>query len=491
MRAKLKNADDIFALKKEGFNPDDVVSILNNRGISSVGEVEKLLSMREGLYKRSQKAKEKRKMQLGLDTNLIRDLGPIVGSKGNRDVTFAGWASTGPSAAEYIKSNKNLKDWRVELRDIDNDGEEEVMLYDDEDNIRRINGWGVKESLKPIRDNYFINNPTVASRKNITQSEWTRAVQVDKDGFIDYMFPGAQRFKKSRQEYYEKKKDKKPPAAEIKHVWQQYVAKPFIHMIKAEYPDTFKGLNVLPGMASATLSQHFSMHGFTYVKVLVLLIEYQGQDNEQTKYLINVQNLIATGTYGDEAYSDLRKNVIGYLKREYANPEHMRKLVNMIVTLADDVSKHDTVDQLIHAYKDAFTHLKQLFQAIFDYILDEYAGDGRENIIKGTKRSKLLYTQGRSGLKGAMVDDIRNRAIPMVHHEKFNEADRPKKRDQVRRLRAPADAAIYDKMMQEVGLDPQEYLFYEAWEEWYEDFRRQNVSFKEFMAMKIAQAKNQ
>jgi len=196
----------------------------------------------------------------------------LVGSKGNRDVTFVGWASTGPSAAEYIKSNKNLKDWKVVTQDIDNDGEEEVMLYDDEDNIRRINGWGVKESLKPIRDNYFINNPSVASRKNITQSEWTRAVQVDKDGLIDYMFPGAQRFKKSRQEYFEKNKDKKPPAAEIKHVWQQYVAKPFIHMIKAEYPDTFKGLNVLPGMASATLSQHFSMHGFiSSVSILVTL----------------------------------------------------------------------------------------------------------------------------------------------------------------------------------------------------------------------------
>jgi len=48
-----------------------------------------------------------------------------------------------------------------------------------------------KESLKPIRDNYFNNNPTVASRKNITQSEWTRAVLVDKDGLIDYMFPSA------------------------------------------------------------------------------------------------------------------------------------------------------------------------------------------------------------------------------------------------------------------------------------------------------------
>jgi len=58
MRAKLKNDEDIFALKKEGFNPDDVVSILNNRCISSVSEVEKLLSMREGLY-RDPKRQEK------------------------------------------------------------------------------------------------------------------------------------------------------------------------------------------------------------------------------------------------------------------------------------------------------------------------------------------------------------------------------------------------------------------------------------------------
>jgi len=62
-----------------------------------------------------------------------------------------------------------------------------------------VNEWGVKESLKPIRDDYFTNNPSITDRRNITQSEWTRGVQLDKDGNIGYLFPDAARYKRSHK----------------------------------------------------------------------------------------------------------------------------------------------------------------------------------------------------------------------------------------------------------------------------------------------------
>ena len=36
----------------------------------------------------------------------------------------------------------------------------------------------------------------------------------------------------------------------------------------------------------------------------------------------------------------------------------------------------------------AFKHLKDFFENIYNYILDEYAEEGRENVLKGIKRTK-------------------------------------------------------------------------------------------------------
>jgi len=485
MKAKLKNANDIAMLKNQGFDPQQVADILSNRGIKSSAEVEKLLSMREGLFKRQETARRKRHEHAQADLNLINQLGPIVGSEGNRDITFAGWASTGPSAEAYIKSNKNMKDWSVREEDIDNDQIKEILLYDDEQNVRRVNGWGVKESLKPIRDDYFFNNPTVASRKNITQSEWTRAVQVDKDGGIGYMFPQAQRYKKSRQAYYENHKDK-IPKPDIKQVWQKYVAKPFIHMIKTEFPDAFKGLNALPGMAAATLSQHFSMHGLTYTKLKLLRMGFQNNHHRATP-LDELLKIVFSGVYGDEAYADLRKETNKMLKSDFEYTELKDTLRGTVFELADLINRTDSVGELIK--NSAFKHLKDFFENTYNYILDEYAEEGRENVLKGIKRTKRLYLDGRGGVGGEMMDAIRNRQIEIVHHDKANDPNRPQYRDQVRRERAPAKAAVFDNMLQKAGIDPGDYKFYQAFEEWYEDHRR--VPFDEFMAMKIAQAKNQ
>jgi len=67
--------------------------------------------------------------------------------------------------------------------------------------VRIVNGWGVKKSRQPNRDDYYKHNPTISDRKNVTQIEWTRAVQVDPVGKNKYMYPKAVRYTKSIQQY--------------------------------------------------------------------------------------------------------------------------------------------------------------------------------------------------------------------------------------------------------------------------------------------------
>ena len=153
-------------------------------------------------------------------------MGPRVGSVGNRDVIFPGWASTEPSAVAFLEETGKVKDgWKSKMGDVDGDGTRGVLILDKYGVVRRINGWGVKESRRPIRDDYFTNNPTIADRKNITQTEWTRGVRVDPKGKIDYIYHKTVRYTKSRAEYNDKNPTKKQ-IPESKQVWQQYVAKP-------------------------------------------------------------------------------------------------------------------------------------------------------------------------------------------------------------------------------------------------------------------------
>ena len=79
-------------------------------------------------------------------------------------------------------------------------------------------------SEKVIRKNYNINNPTISDRKNITQTEWKRAEQVDPENDFKYMNPDTVRDTKSRQVYYYSNPPKMSQAFN-KQVWQQYVAK--------------------------------------------------------------------------------------------------------------------------------------------------------------------------------------------------------------------------------------------------------------------------
>jgi len=71
--------------------------------------------------------------------------------------------------------------------------------------------------------------------------EWTRAVHVDDQGNICYMYPEAVRYKKSRQVYYTKNPEKKP-IPDAKAVWLQYIAKPLLKKYKEQNPNLFAAL---------------------------------------------------------------------------------------------------------------------------------------------------------------------------------------------------------------------------------------------------------
>jgi len=366
MEQKLKVANQVAQLKDLGYNPDEIIAAMNKHDLRSVEDLEKLLNMRDGLIKRSQKALAKRKELGEADYGLINQLGPIVGSRGNRDVTFAGWASTYPSAESYIKEKKK-KGWSVSERDLDNDGEKEVLVLDKDGIVRRVNGWGVKESSRPIRDNYFSKNPTIADHKNITQGEWTRGVAVNQDGDIGYMFPNAVRYKKTRQEYY-KQNPGKLHVAGAKQVWQQHIAKRFVHMIKDLHEDQFVGLNSLPGLAVAALSQQFSTHGYNYLKLALIVRNNQSPYYQEAGQFMQ---MISKGDFADIAYEDDRKRMNKKLKEWYKIPEIVGVLNQQVVQLADEMANGDALKS-INSEGTLWQVYYALLLSIFDYIIDEY-----------------------------------------------------------------------------------------------------------------------
>jgi len=87
-------------------------------------------------------------------------------------------------------------------------------------------------------------------------------------------------------------------------------------MIKAEFPDVFKGLNAQHDMAAATLSQHFSMHGLTYTKLKVLRMGFKNNIHRAApsdEFL----NIVFSGVYGDEAYADLHNETNKMSKSDF------------------------------------------------------------------------------------------------------------------------------------------------------------------------------
>jgi len=368
-------------LRKAGFKEAEAIELLNKYDVQSDADLERLLGRKESLLKRSAKALEKR-MKLGEeDYSIIKQLNPLVGSVGNRDITFAGWASTEPSARSYIKEKKK-KGWSVLNTDLDGDGVGEVLVKDKDGIIRRVNGWGVKESLRPIRYNYFTNNPSITDRRNITHSEWTRGVQLDKDGNIGYLFPDAVRYKKSRQQYYAEHPNK-VPQVNIKHIWQQYWAQPLIQLAKEKNPELFAELNALPGLASAALSQQFSTQGFTYLRCKALLVN---NDNRQgVKTMQDIIDLIMSREYGDEGYAEKRKENNKKLNDDMKKDGEAQGRIHLDVTdIADAAADNDVSSQLAQ-------EMMQILTAVYNYILREYGDQGRVNVLTGSSRYTSNY----------------------------------------------------------------------------------------------------
>jgi len=381
-----------------------------------------------------------------------------------------------------------LADWKVESKDLDNDNVPEVLVYDDEGLIRKVNGWGVKESAKPIRDDYYSRNPTSSDRKNITQGEWTNGIQVDRDGNIGYMFPQAVRYKKSRQAYYAQHEDK-IPKPDLKKVWQQYVAKPFILMSKSNAPGDFKDLNALPGMAAAALSQYFTTHGFMLLKLRSFTA---GSKDDQKNQLADVMaNLILEGEYGDEAYEQLRKdNTKTFKNFEKMYPGYANNMHEVVISLANIISESNSVNDLLNSEQGGpFQELVTLLENTYHYIVKEYAEDGRENTLVGRKRIANLYKRGRTNGLGELVDDIRNQEIQLVRPDLAKDSGRAAEREETRRRRAQDEYKFYQQTMSGAGYSENEYPFREAWEEWAYNHKR-NMTFPEFIMRKIGAVKN-
>jgi len=352
-------------------------------------EFNRMIKNRDSFNKRYAKLKEKRVTLHNEDYGLIEKLGPIVGSLGNRDVTFAGWASTPESAEAYLQETGKVKDgWSFETRDLDNDGTREVLILDKDGVVRIVNGWGEKESRQPNRDDYYKHNPTISDRKNVTQIEWTRAVQVDPVGKIKYMYPKAVRYTKSRQQYYYDHEGKMP-IADAKSVWQQYIAKPLLAMIMNQYADSFNVLDNLPGLASAALSQTFNSVGFMWFKIWVhgTIV---GPDNVDEKLKQASAEMLSGGYYLEEL-QDKRKETNKTLSRLFEGvPNYEQKLRDLAVAAADSVSMGD-----IDWNNQVIESLRKLAVNSAKIIAQYYEGEIVDRPPSGLDRIRHHYLTGR------------------------------------------------------------------------------------------------
>jgi len=389
MERKQEIYDMIQAAKNDGLSQDEVADMLLKDYNISGSEFQRMLKNKASFDKRYGEMRDKRVGLHKQDLSLIKQLGPIVGSVGNRDVTFAGWASTPKSAEAYLEETGKVKDgWKYQLGDVDNDGTKEVLILDKDGVVRRINGWGVKESRRPIRDDYFSNNPTIADRKNITQTEWTRGVSVNPKGKIDYMYPQAVRYTKSRAEYYDKNPTKKP-IPDSKQVWQQYVAKPLSTIMKNEFQDGFIQLEELPGLASAALSQTFGSVGLLWLKAFVHMTIVG-----QNKLEGNISEAMAhmeAGHYYLDQYKEARKDIAKILGKMYKNiPSYQEKLKDYVIILADAIGSGN-----IDWSNTVFDGLKQLAFNSTQRIVEYYEGQVLDNPLSGLDRIRHNYMVGR------------------------------------------------------------------------------------------------
>jgi len=469
---KVEQVKALNAMQEEGWDQEAAFKMMKDKyGISTREDFERLLSQRDAIMKRSAKARKRRVDLHNKDLKLIRLLGPVVGSQANRDVTYAGWASTVPSAEAYLKETKK-KGWKVQNHEVDGDGFGEVLVFDDDDVVRRINGWGVKESMRPIRDHYYSNHPTKADRRNITMGEWTRGVQVDDQGDIDYMYPEAVRYKKSRQEYYTKNKDKMP-IPDAKAVWMQYVAKPLLIKYKEHKPNLFAALDGIPSLASAALSQRFASYGFTWIRSAIYIRDQGGDDID----IIGLMTYCEEGTLHERPKQEKSKSMrkLNALYKDL--PQLPGLLKEKIVKIADIVANDlDWSHGLI-------TSLLTITDNIMKVIEQEYEGQEPEYNMTGYERIKHNYQSGRGAEKGwankeALMKRMKRNEAGMTQKQKYL--------SEKRRRDYPVQAVTYDNAMGEI--EHAQYPFPQALKEWSQNARK--LPFGQYMQAVVENIKS-
>ena len=466
---KVEQVKALNAMQEEGWDQEAAFKMMKDKyGISTREDFERLLSQRDAIMKRSAKARKRRVDLHNKDLKLIRLLGPVVGSQANRDVTYAGWASTVPSAEAYLKETKK-KGWKVQNHDVDGDGFGEVLVLDDDDVVRRINGWGVKESMRPIRDHYYSNHPTKADRRNITMGEWTRGVQVDQQGGIDYMYPEAVRYKKSRQEYYTKNPEKKP-IPDAKAVWMQYIAKPLLIKYKEHNPNLFQALDGIPSLASAALSQRFASYGFTWTRCGIYIHDENGDDAD----IIKLMSACEFGTVHEMGKQEKSKSMrkLNALYKDL--PQLPRLLKARIIEIADIVTNElDWNNGLIKS-------LVSIIDNIMKVIEQEYEGQEPEYNMTGYDRIRHNYQSGRGAERGWTNKEA------LMKRMKRNEAGMTQKQKDVsekRRANYPVQAVIYDNAMG--NIEHAQYPFPQALKEWGQNAK--GIPFGQFMKAMVDQ----
>jgi len=200
------------------------------------------------------------------------------------------------------------------------------------------------------------------------------------------------RYTKSRAEYYDKNPTKKP-IPESKQVWQQYVAKPLLTIMKNDYQDGFIQLEQLPGLASAALSQTFGSVGLLWLKAWVHMTIVGPNKLEDNINQAMVQMM--DGSYYLDEYKEVRKDIAKILGKMYKNiPSYQEKLREYVIILADSIGSGN-----ISWNNAVFDGLKKLAVNSTQRIVQYYDGQVLDNPLSGLDRIRHNYMVGRQEKK--------------------------------------------------------------------------------------------
>ena len=436
--------------QKGGADFDTVKQYFLDKGWSE-SQFNRVLENKDKILERSKKARVKREALHNADHAYIKELMDIVGSKGNRDISYAGWASTPESAKAYLLET-DKKDWGVEENDFDGDGIPEVIVIDPDGVHRRINGWGVRESKQAIRKNYYQNNPTKSDRRNVTFSEWTRGVAVDREGKLDYLFPNAERFTNSQKELYSRNPAKQPKA-DAKKVWQQYVAKPFLYYTKNK-ANIFDGIDALPSKARSTLSSRWQQESWLYIRAFTVV---NSLNNSQSNIGSILTGIILNGRYSsgtDEEKASITKQFNSLAKNV---PQFNDSLTNNVINTADALANDPEGDDLV------LNDLRQLIKKLIENIIAEFKDFDGDNYLEGYDRIKERYGAVRLGNRS------NHKGLAGKTDKQLNYDESLRRLSPARKRVALADARdynIYVDLMNKFKANQGDYSYFDARSAW-------------------------